>query len=337
MKVLVTGGAGFIGSNLVDALLKKGNDVLVLDNFFSGREKNLSEAQSLAQKKSLKLEIVKGDISLEETWKKLPAVAAVFHISAQTSVTASVKESTRDFAWNVQAARYLIDFIRAKNVRHLLYSNTAGALYGAPKQTPTPEEHPIHPSCPYGATKSFLEVYIRAFAESLKMEGTWSTDVKDANYFTWSSLRLGNVYGPRQITKGEAGVVPIFIEKFLAKTTPTIFGSGKETRDYVHVDDVVAAFMRLFELQQKKPDDEAYNVGTSVETSTQNVFDEVRSALGAKSNGIAKADHASLRPGELERSCLKIDKLKKTGWSPEWKFHDGVKNTVEHYLTFEGK
>lgn len=334
MKTLVTGGAGFIGSNIVDALLKKRHNVIVLDNFYSGREKNLIEAKKIAQEMSVELSIVKSDISVEKTWKELPPVQAIFHIAAQTSVTASVLESDRDFSWNILAAKYLVEYIKKNKTQFLLYSNTAGALYGVPPVIPTNETQPLHPICPYGATKSFLETYIRALTESLKMEGKWSNDPKKENYFSWASLRLGNVYGPRQITKGEAGVVPIFIEKLFAQEAPTIFGSGKETRDYVHVHDVVSAFMTVFEKQQKEKVDEAYNVGTGVPTQTSDVFKNVLNSMKDKTK-VSEAKHSSLRPGELEESCLDISKLKKLGWAPSWNFEKGVDQTVKVYLENE--
>lgn len=334
MKTLVTGGAGFIGSHIVDALLSRGHDVFVLDNYFSGRDKNLDHARALATAAGRELATFDGDISNALIWSKIPAVDAVFHIAAQTSVTASVKEAARDFSWNVLASKFIIDYMRVNSVRFFLYTNTAGAMYGAPEQVPTPETHPIHPICPYGATKSFFETYIRAVSQSLKMESIYSDDPTAPNYFSWASLRLGNVYGPRQITKGEAGVVPIFIEKLLTNTAPTIFGKGTETRDYVHVEDVVSAFMHTFERQQKAPVDDAFNVGTGNETTTQNVFDLVVKALGLKTT-VRKPQQAPLRPGELERNCLNINKLKSTGWAPKWKFDAGVEHTVTHYLEFE--
>ncbi|MEZ4814825.1 MAG: GDP-mannose 4,6-dehydratase [Bdellovibrionota bacterium] len=334
MKTLVTGGAGFIGSHLVDTLLEDGHHVFVVDNYYSGRDKNLDQARKIAARKNLQLETFDADISNALIWSKVPAVDAVFHTAAQTSVTVSVKESHRDFSWNVLASKFIIDYMRANSVKHFLYTNTAGALYGVPSQIPTPETHTLYPTSPYGATKSFFETYIRALTVSLKSEGVYSNKPQDHNYFTWASLRLGNVYGPRQITKGEAGVVPIFIEKLLANSTPTIFGSGKETRDYVHVADVVSAFMHIFKLQQQSPIDDAYNVGTGQETQTQEVFEYVKNNMQGKTQ-TDKSICAPLRPGELERSCLDISKLKKLGWSPLWSFKDGVKDTVEHYLEFE--
>lgn len=334
MKTLVTGGAGFIGSHLVDALLTDGHDVFVIDNYFSGRDKNLDNARKIAAEKNLKLETFDADISNALIWSKVPPVDAVFHTAAQTSVTVSVKESHRDFSWNVLASKFIIDYMRVNSVKHFLYTNTAGALYGVPKEVPTPEDHPVYPTSPYGATKSFFETYIRALIISLKSEGAYSNKVEDPTYFSWASLRLGNVYGPRQITKGEAGVVPIFIEKLLSNTAPIIFGSGEETRDYIHVSDVVSAFMHIFKLQQKQAVDDSFNVGTGVETQTQLVFDLVHNALKDKTQ-IQNSLHSPLRPGELERSCLNIDKLKKLGWTPKWSFHDGVLNTVTHYLAYE--
>lgn len=334
MKTLVTGGAGFIGSHMVDALLTEGHDVFVIDNYYSGRDRNLDNAKKTAAAKNLKLETIDADISNALIWSKIPPVDAVFHTAAQTSVTVSVKESARDFAWNILASKFLIDYMRTNNVRHFLYTNTAGALYGEPTEIPTPEDHTIYPTSPYGATKSFLETYMRALTVSLKSEGTLSNNPQDPNYFTWTSLRLGNVYGPRQITKGEAGVVPIFIEKFLANSTPTIFGSGKETRDYVHVADVVAAFMHIFRLQQQQAIDDSFNVGTGEPVQTQEVFDYVKAAL-SEHTMVEKAAYSALRPGELEKSCLNISKLKKLGWSPKWPFKEGVKDTVSQYLILE--
>lgn len=334
MKTLVTGGAGFIGSHIVDALLDEGHDVFIIDNYFSGRDKNLDHAKKKAVEKNLQLETFDADISNALIWSKVPPVQAVFHAAAQTSVTASVKESHRDFSWNVLSSKFIIDFMRANGVKYFLYTNTAGALYGVPHEIPTSEDHTIHPTSPYGATKSFFETYIRALTISLKSEGVYSNNPKDPNYFSWASLRLGNVYGPRQITKGEAGVVPIFIEKFLENSTPTIFGNGKETRDYIHVSDVVSAFMHIFKLQQQLPIDDSFNVGTGEETQTQLVFDLVKESLHSKTT-VAKANYSSLRPGELERSCLNISKLKKLGWSPKWLFKEGVKDTVNKYLKLE--
>lgn len=335
MKVLVTGGAGFIGSHLVDALLKKNHQILVLDNFYSGREKNLADAKVYAQKHKLGFEVLTGDTADKHVWSVIPHVDAVFHVAAQTSVTVSVQDRDKDFAWNIVAAKNLIDFILEKKVRHLIYTNTAGALYGVPSEIPTPETHTIYPTSPYGATKSFLETYVRALSVSLKMERTLSNSPNDKNYFSWASLRLGNVYGPRQMTKGEAGVVPIFIEKFLAGTAPVIFGSGNETRDYVHVEDVVSAHMKIFELQQGQAIDDSYNVGTGVETKTREVFDSVKSALHDKAKGVHQPTQSPLRPGELEKSCLDIRKLKKLGWTPTWDFKSGVEQTVKEYLRLE--
>jgi UDP-glucose 4-epimerase len=334
MKVMVTGGAGFIGSHIVDALIKDGHDVLVLDNFYSGREKNLDHAFKLAAQSGRALEKMFVDISNALIWGKMPAVEAIFHVAAQTSVTASVKESHRDFSWNILSSKFLTDYIKNNQVKYVLYTNTAGALYGEANTLPTPEDHPLYPSSPYGATKSFFETYMRALAQSLKMEGSWSNDPQAPNYFTWASLRLGNVYGPRQITKGEAGVIPIFIEKFLAHATPTIFGTGEETRDYIHVEDVVSAFMHIFKLQQSAPVDDAYNVGAGKEIPTEKVYNVIKNALTLE--GLPeKAELQPSRPGELKRSCLNIEKLKKTGWSPKWEFENGAKQTVISYLELE--
>jgi UDP-glucose 4-epimerase len=341
MKVVVTGGAGFIGSHLVDALLEKGCDVTVIDDLSSGREGNLEKAFA---KKSPKVELIKGNISDAKIWEKLPAHDALFHLAAQTSVTASVENPDHDFDSNVNSFRHIVKWIRKNKVRVLVYTNTAGAMYGAASTFPTDERHAMAPLCPYGATKTFPELYIGSLARALKASGDWSSLPSDANYFSWASLRLGNVYGPRQITKGEAGVIPIFIETIAQGKTPTIFGDGRKTRDYVYVRDVVRAYVAAWEKLQQVALDDFYNVGTMVETHDIDVFDGVLDAMQARSKTpgapaatknaqkINEPIFKPVRPGEVLRSFLNTNKIEAfLGWRPETDFQSGVNETVNTY------
>jgi UDP-glucose 4-epimerase len=345
MEVLVTGGAGFIGSHCVDVLLARGYNVTVLDDFSSGREANLEKARKLAQEKKLKLTIVRASIADPKTWDKLPRHDSVFHFAAQTSVTASVSNPRLDFETNVHSSFFLIEWVRKHKVRHLCYANTAGALYGRAASFPSNERVAVLPLSPYGATKRFVESYLSALCSSLKENGSWSSDVKADNYFSWASLRLGNVYGPRQVTKGEAGVVPIFIETLSNGQQPTIFGDGSKTRDYVHVSDVVTAFIAVHDRLQETPFDDFFNIASGAETRDIEVFDTVMRAMhevGAdpeapqtfqNSLKVSQPLYAPVRAGEVLRSWLDVTKAEAFfAWRPRIGFHQGVKATVRNYF-----
>lgn len=341
MQVLVTGGAGFIGSHCVDGLLAAGHEVTVIDDFSSGRESNLEAAQKAHGKK---LKIIKASISEAKNWESMPRHDGILHLAAQTSVTASVDNPDLDFSSNVTACQHIVKWIRKHKVRALVYANTAGAMYGMASTFPTDERHSLAPQCPYGATKAFTEIYIASMSRALKDAGEWSNKPSEPNYFSWASLRLGNVYGPRQVTKGEAGVIPIFIETLGQSKQPTIFGDGRKTRDYVYIRDVVRAFLTAFERLQSIPLDDAYNVATGIETFDIDVFDGVIEALHARAkspSSPAAAKNAlkineplfsKIRPGEVARSCLNVNKIEAfLGWRPETDFQSGVVETVNSY------
>jgi UDP-glucose 4-epimerase len=325
--------------------------VVVLDHFQSGRQSNLEQAQALAIKKNLLLKIIKADISDFNTWENLEACDAVFHIAAQTSVTLSVIDRKKDFSWNVKSSEYLINWIEKNKVKFLLYSNTAGALYGSSKKIPTSENEKIEPLAPYGSTKAFFEMYLRSLVYSWRGMKKISSKTKDGNYFTWASMRLSNVYGVRQISKGEAGVIPIFLEKLLSFQRPTVFGTGRETRDYVNVLDVVDAFMKIFTRMQKEVVDDAFNVGTGREVTTENVYrlvhknlvsylkkiktEEAKSQVAWLSKN-SKADSQPLRPGELKRASVSCAKLKKqVNWKALRKIEDNLPELVKYFITKE--
>ncbi len=341
MRVLVTGGAGFIGSHLVDLLVAQGLDLCVIDDLSSGSELNLLSAKKLAKELGQKLSLIQGDISQKTTWEKIEGdFDAFFHLAAQTSVTYSVKNPELDFQSNVQSVLHISRFLRERKVRHFIYANTAGALYGPTENVPTPETEALRPLSPYGATKSFMETYISSLASSLKGSGEWSSDPHQKNYFSWTSLRLGNIYGPRQTTKGEAGVIPIFIEEISNSRAPCIFGDGSKTRDYLYIDDVVLAFKKAFALSQNEVIDDAFNVGSGIETSDQQVFDEVFKAIKTRATEkgesfwpkqvVPRKDH--VRPGEVHQSCLDTNKIfKKMMFKSSMDFSKGVLNTVLSY------
>ena len=345
MKILVTGGAGFIGSHCVDALLLLGHEVCVVDNLLSGREINLDFARKLASEKKIKFEFVNGDISKPEVWDQLAKSSwdGMFHLAAQTSVTAAVENPELDFRINVDSVNFICNWARKTGLKYLVYANTAGAMYGAAEEFPTSENHPCRPTTPYGATKNFFESYLGSLARSLKASGVWSSNSKEKNYFSWLSLRLANVYGPRQITKGEAGVIPIFIEALRDGRRPTIFGNGSKTRDYVYVGDIARAFVQGLQILNEKCIDEGVNVGTGIETSDKEVFDSVRDSIRQTKTSLPGFDLATLdspllaaiRPGEIERSCLNNQRAKQVlaGFVPKVAFRDGVDQTVRAYLS----
>jgi UDP-glucose 4-epimerase len=350
MKILVTGGAGFIGSHVVDQLVQRGHQLTVLDHFKSGRMSNLKQAIEISKKNKKPLKIIRGDISKSEVWKKMPAFDAFFHFAAQTSVTASVSQLPLDFSWNVKSVEHIIQWIRKRKIRFVMYANTAGALYGDASQIPTTEQSVLNPLSPYGATKSFLETYLRALSFSWKGSGDCDSNPSSSKYFSWASMRLANVYGPQQISKGEAGVIPIFTEKFLAQKTPSIFGSGRETRDYVHVGDVAAAFMSIFEKMQLQPIDDVFNVGATREVPTELIYKLVREELlnvlskdNKKHSKVlswlkknSSPNFSPLRPGELKRSAVSVDKLKSfSNWSPKKSIEEGIKETVQYFVDHE--
>ena len=271
-RAVVTGGAGFIGSHLVDALLEKGNEVTVIDDLSSGDARRLDAHADLRR-----VDIVDAaafDSVIDEVQPK-----AIFHLAAQSSVTVSVKDPARDCAVNVQGT---LNVVEAAN-RHqapVVFTSTGGALYGNEAPIPTPEDRIPAPLAPYGASKWAGEAYIN----------TWSA----ASGVPHAVCRLGNVYGPRQSPHGEAGVVSIFTYHLHTGRAPKIFGYGKPTRDYVHVADVVSALLSASGTAG------TFNVATGIDTDVMSVW-----AILQRASGMAvEPEMAPLRAGELERSCL---------------------------------
>jgi UDP-glucose 4-epimerase len=294
VRVIVTGGAGFIGSHLVDALVERGDEVHVLDNLSTGKESNVADGAVL-HRRDLREPI--GDL-FDEVRPE-----TCFHLGAQANVRVSVAQPIFDAEVNLLGTVRLLE-AAARHGTQLVFSSTGGAIYGE-CEAPAPESAELQPLSPYGASKLGSEEYLAAFR---RLGGAPHV-----------SLRYANVYGPRQDPHGEAGVVAIFFEQLAAGEVPTIFGDGEQTRDYVHVDDVVAATLAA----QRAPG-AVYNVGTGIETTVNELFALCRDI--AKSS--VEAEYAPARPGELERSVLDATLARsELGWEPAWALDDGLRST----------
>jgi UDP-glucose 4-epimerase len=302
LKILVTGGAGFIGSNLVDALIGLGHDVVVIDNLSSGLRRNLNP-------KARFYEIDIRDKKLSEVFER-EKPDTVDHHAAQIDVRKSGEDPIADAEANILGSLNLISNCVRFGVKRVVYASTGGAIYGDPQYLPADENHPINPISQYGVSKHTVEHYLHLYSV-----------VNGLNYVI---LRYSNVYGPRQNPYGEAGVVAIFAIQMLTGKQPTIFGPGDKTRDYAHVFDIVKA--NIVALDKGK--NAIYNIGTGVETSDQEIFDTLAGVLGYKGKPI----YAPVRKGEVYRIALDCGKARKElGWSPELSLKQGIAQTAEYY------
>jgi len=303
MKSLVTGGAGFIGSHVVDRLLADGHDVMVLDNLSTGFERNVDERATL----------VKGSITDQPLLNKLfaeNAIEFVFHLAAQIDVRKSTDDPAFDAETNIIGSLQLIMTASKHKISKFIYISTGGAVYGEPKFLPADENHPINPLCPYGISKHTIEHYLYYMA--------WE---KGLNY---TVLRLPNVYGPRQNPEGEAGVVAIFINALRAGKIPTLFGHGKATRDYVYVGDVVDAVAAA----KDTGDGELINLGWGKEVSVQNIYDAICQSMQLQ----ITPHYDELRPGEIQAISLNAAKAKQLlDWTPRVSLAEGIQNTVDWF------
>lgn len=304
MKILVTGGAGFIGSHIVDAYIGEGHDVVVVDNLSAGEKKNVNK----------KAKFYKADICDEKLMDKIfrkekPEV--VNHQAAQKDVGFSVVNPIEDARINVIGSLVVLHNCLKHGAKKMIYGNTGGALYGnvSPSELPIKESQRITPPNQYGLNKSLFELYLKMYNREMG--------------FDFVSLRSSNVYGERQ-KGGEAGVIPIFIKKMLAGETPTINGDGKQTRDFVYVKDVVRANVIAL---QKTPN-KVYNVSSARQISIIQLYHIISKQLGFdKSPNFAPA-----RPGEVRFSALDYGRAKKElGWMPEYSFEEGILNTIAFF------
>jgi len=305
MRVLVTGGAGFVGSHLVEGALGRGLEVAVLDDLSRGRREHVPSGVALFE------------VDLRDRAAVLGAVGSfrpryIVHAAAQSLVQASLDDPARDAEINVVGGLHLLEAARRAQAK-LVFTSTGGAIYGEVDEPRCASEAwPVQPKSPYAASKAAFELYLEVFSQSFGLE--------------YAVLRYANVYGPRQDPEGEAGVVAIFAQRVLGGAPVTVYGrrtpgDGGCMRDYVYVSDVVEASLRVLDLHG------VFNVGAAVGHTTREVFEAVCHAAGRRS----EVRDAPPRPGELGRSVLDNGKLRQLGWAPEVSFSDGIARTV-HWL-----
>ena len=311
MRILVTGGAGFIGSTLVDRLLAEGHAVDVVDDLSTGTLTNLGEARAA---KDADFTFHRLDIRTREVTelieRRRPEV--VFHLAAQMDVRVSVARPVFDAEVNIVGSLHVLEGARRAGARKVVFASSGGTIYGDPdpEELPIRETRPQQPLSPYGVAKKAVGDYLVAYRELHDLEFT--------------ALALANVYGPRQDPHGEAGVVAIFGQRLLAGERCTLYGDGSSTRDYVFVDDVVDAFARSIDAG----DGLLLNVGTGVETPLRRLYDTVAAAVGTSE----EPAYAPERPGELRRSCLDPGRAAiHLGWRPWTTLDQGIHITVDSF------
>jgi UDP-glucose 4-epimerase len=313
LKTLVTGGAGFIGSNLVDALLARGDEVVVLDNLATGRRSNLDSA--LPRGASLVVEDIR-DAALVRSLLEQERPEVVFHLAAQMDVRVSAAKPVYDAEVNVIGTINMLEAARLCGTRRFVFASTGGAIYGETDVLPTPEDTEINSEAPYGHAKYSAEGYSDLWG---RLHGLSAV-----------SLRFGNVYGPRQDPLGEAGVVAIFCGKLRDRGRPTIFGDGLQTRDYIYVEEVVNAALIASANEATGP----FNVGTGKESSVLDLVD-VLQKLGRELNIIGANDSfepefAPARAGEVQRSALDTRKSREVlGFEARVALEEGMRRTLE--------
>jgi UDP-glucose 4-epimerase len=305
MRILVTGGAGFIGSNTVDALVANGaGEISVLDDLSAGKRHQVNPKAAFHQVDLRDAAAVKGVVEAAKP-------EAIVHLAAQMDVRRSVADPAFDAQVNLVGFLNLIEAARQNGLRRVIFASTGGAIYGEQDDFPCNEDHPRRPVSPYGVAKLATEAYLFFYQTEYGLD--------------YIALRYGNVYGPRQDPQGEAGVVAIFSGLMLDHKPVTIFGDGKQTRDYVYVGDVVAANLAAL---SSSVSGEAFNIGTGIETDVNQLYD----TLASIADFPAQATHAAARPGEQRRSVISPARAaEKLGWRPQVKLADGLARTFDYF------
>ncbi len=302
--ILVTGGAGFIGSHIVDKLIENNYDVIILDNLTTGNKNNINP----------KAEFVNADIRDKDLDEKInfKDVEVVIHQAAQINVRYSVENPVNDANINILGIINILEFMEKYDINKIIFASSVG-IYGESNYLPVDENHPINPLSPYGLSKYVGEEYIKLYNRLYGIE--------------YAILRYSNVYGERQDPRGEAGVISIFIDKMLKNQNPVIFGDGNQTRDFVYVGDVARA--NLMALNWKN---EIVNIGTGKETSVNELFNIIKNEIGFKGTAI----YDTPREGEIYRIYLNIKKAESLGWEPEVDLKDGIKKVVNWMKNYKG-
>lgn len=302
MKILVTGGAGFIGSHVCDEFIAKGHSVEALDNLSTGSRKNLSAVVPLAVL----------DIRSPEAASYIVAHRpdVVCHLAAQMDVRKSVDDPRFDAESNILGTLNLLEAARRAGVKKFIFSSTGGAIYGEQDVFPAPETHATRPVSPYGVSKAAGELYLGYYRAQYGLD--------------FVALRYANVYGPRQNPHGEAGVVAIFARRLVARESCTIYGDGAQTRDFVFAQDVARANSLALERDFVGP----VNIGTGIETDINRVYELLAAAAGVRQ----PATHAAAKPGEQRRSCIDPSLAKRVlGWSPTVAVEEGLRQTIAFF------
>jgi UDP-glucose 4-epimerase len=303
MRVMVTGGAGFVGSHLAGALLDAGHEVLVADNLSRGYQENVP----------VKAQFMRVDVTTPEAERLVSSYApeALFHFAAQIDVRASVADPAFDVNTNVVSTVRLLSSAARAGTRLFVLASSGGAIYGEQETFPATETHRTCPESPYGLSKLCGEHYCDYFARTTALRTV--------------ALRFGNIYGPRQDPHGEAGVVAIFAEKMLSNEVPTVNGDGEQTRDYVFVSDVVSATVACLARPNARG---AYNVGTGVETDVNRLAEQIKKATGYA----GEICHGPAKSGEQKRSVLDARRaIQEMGWLPRVTLAQGIRTTVEWF------
>jgi len=302
VKILVTGGAGFIGSHVCDEFIAKGHSVEALDNLSTGSRKNLSAVVPLAVL----------DIRSPEAASYIVAHRpdVVCHLAAQMDVRKSVDDPRFDAESNILGTLNLLEAARRAGVKKFIFSSTGGAIYGEQDVFPAPETHATRPVSPYGVSKAAGELYLGYYRAQYGLD--------------FVALRYANVYGPRQNPHGEAGVVAIFARRLVARESCTIYGDGAQTRDFVFAQDVARANSLALERDFVGP----VNIGTGIETDINRVYELLAAAAGVRQ----PATHAAAKPGEQRRSCIDPSLAKRVlGWSPTVAVEEGLRQTIAFF------
>jgi len=300
---LVTGGAGFIGSHIVDGLIEEGHQVAVVDDLSTGRKENLNPDARFYELDIQSSELSRVFDEFSPEW--------VCHQAAQIDVRKSMRDPAFDARVNILGGINLLEEARKHQVEKIVYASSGGAVYGEPQHMPVDENHPINPECPYGASKHCLEKYLQLYH---RMHG-----------LKYVTLRYSNVYGPRQDPFGEAGVVAIFTGQYLKGETPRIYGDGEQTRDFVYVEDVVKANLKAFRYHGGE---RVFNIGSGKETSVNQIAQKLKELTGSD----IQATHTDPVEGEVKHIYLDCTKaMKKLKWNKETDIHEGLAETVKYF------